>query len=87
MHPRQWLTGLWLLNDTVTTLQTVLDERRAELALEEDRFFDLVRQGNAGTVLGLDAKFSSSGGFQGYYPIPVKQMQLNTNLVQNINYR
>jgi hypothetical protein len=76
-----------LLNDTVTTLETILDERRAELALEEDRFFDLVRQDKAGTVLGLDTKFASSGGFEGYYPIPVKQMQLNTNLNQNRNYR
>jgi hypothetical protein len=79
--------GRALLKDTVTTLQTILDERRAELAMEEDRFFDLVRQGAAGTVLGLDVKFSPSGGFKGYYPIPVKQMQLNTNLVQNLNYR
>jgi hypothetical protein len=75
------------LNDTAATLEIILDERRAELAMEEDRFFDLVRQGKAGTVLGLDTKFASSGGFQGYYPIPVKQMQLNTNLEQNQNYK
>jgi hypothetical protein len=73
------------LNDTTATLQTVLDERRAELALEEDRFFDLVRQGNVGMITELAARFG--GGFQGLYPIPVKQMQLNNNLQQNQNYR
>ncbi|MGC3977483.1 MAG: RagB/SusD family nutrient uptake outer membrane protein [Paludibacteraceae bacterium] len=65
------------------SLQAVWDERRAELALEEDRFFDLVRTGKAATVL-------SSHGFQAgkneLFPIPTQQRQLNANLGQNTGY-
>lgn len=65
------------------TLQDILDERRAELALEEDRFFDLIRTGQAATAL------KNKGfvvGKHEVYPIPAAQMQLNTNLVQNNGY-
>ena len=72
------------LNDLGTpSLQEIWDERRAELALEEDRFFDLIRTGQAATVL-------QSKGFVAekneVYPIPSAQTQLNTNLVQNHGY-
>jgi len=64
-------------------LQDVRDERRAELALEEDRFLDLVRTGDAATVL-------SGKGFvapkNNLFPIPAAQRQLNTNLEQNPGY-
>jgi len=66
----------------VTSLQ-ILDERRAELALEEDRFFDLVRSGHAASVL------SSKGftpGKNEVFPIPSAQLQLNLNLTQNNGY-
>jgi len=64
-------------------LQDVRDERRAELALEEDRFFDLVRTGQAATVLsGLGFKSPKNN----IYPIPNSQIQLNANLTQNPNY-
>jgi len=70
-----------LLNSV--SLQDVWDERRAELALEEDRFFDLVRTGKAATVL-------AGNGFKAnkneIFPIPNSQMQLNKNLIQNPNY-
>lgn len=65
------------------TLQQILDERRAELAMEEDRFFDLVRTGQAATAL------QSKGfvvGKHEVYPIPAAQMQLNPNLTQNNGY-
>ena len=65
------------------TLQDIWDERRAELALEEDRFFDLVRTGQAQSVL------SSSGfvaGKNNLFPIPANQRQLNPNLEQNPSY-
>lgn len=65
------------------TLQEIWDERRAELALEEDRFPDLVRTGQASTAL------SSKGFVTGrneVYPIPSAQMQLNPNLTQNNGY-
>lgn len=87
------LTGLTALNkvrnraglpDAATfDLQTIYDERRAELAMEEDRFFDLVRTGKAATVLSnLGFKTSKNEVF----PIPSSQMQLNNNLVQNPGY-
>jgi len=65
------------------TLQQIWDERRAEFALEEDRFFDLVRTGQAAAAL------SSKGftvGKHEVYPIPTSQIQLNSNLTQNDNY-
>lgn len=65
------------------TLQQIWDERRAELALEEDRFFDLVRTGQAATALQSKGFVS---GKHNVYPIPAAQMQLNPNLVQNNGY-
>ena len=70
------------LLDSVT-LKDVWDERRAELALEEDRFFDLVRTGQAAQAL------ASSGFVEGknnLFPIPANQRQLNPNLEQNPGY-
>ncbi|HEX2975803.1 MAG TPA: RagB/SusD family nutrient uptake outer membrane protein, partial [Bacteroidales bacterium] len=68
---------------TGVTLQQVLDERRAELAMEEDRFFDLVRTGQAAAVLG---PLGFRAGKNEVYPIPSAQMQLNPNLTQNPGY-
>jgi hypothetical protein len=64
------------------TLQDIWDERRAELALEEDRFFDLVRTGQAATALANKGYVT---GKHEVFPIPSAQMQLNPNLKQN-NY-
>jgi starch-binding outer membrane protein, SusD/RagB family len=68
---------------TGATLQDIWDERRAELALEEDRFFDLIRTGQASAAL-------SARGFvigkHEVFPIPLTQRQLNDNLVQNNGY-
>ena len=65
------------------TMQDVWDERRAELALEEDRFFDLVRTGQAGKALG--AKGFSADKHK-VFPVPATQMKLNSNLEQNPGY-
>lgn len=65
------------------TLQNVLDERRAELALEEDRFLDLVRSGRASETLGA---LGFVEGKHNLFPIPSTQLQLNSNLKQNNNY-
>jgi len=65
------------------TLQQIWDERRAELAMEEDRVFDLIRTGQAAAAL------SSKGFVTGrheVYPIPSAQMQLNPTLTQNNGY-
>jgi starch-binding outer membrane protein, SusD/RagB family len=73
--------GLTALNSV--TLQDVWDERRAELALEEDRFFDLVRTGQASTKLVAKGYVE---GKNNVFPIPSAQMDLNSNLIQNTNY-
>lgn len=65
------------------SLQNVWDERRAELAMEEDRFFDLVRTGQAVTALA-DKGYNHAK--HQLFPIPSQQMQLNNHLTQNPNY-
>ena len=65
------------------TLENIYDERRAELALEENRFFDLVRWGKAEEVLG---PLGFTAGKNEVFPIPANQRQLNTALAQNPGY-
>ena len=64
------------------SLDAIKTERRLELAGEGHRFFDLVRWGNAATVLG-------SRGFKAgkneIFPIPSGELQ-GTKLIQNPNY-
>jgi len=68
---------------TDVTLQDIWDERRAELALEQDRFFDLIRTKQAVTVL-KDKGFEENK--HNLFPIPAQQRQLNINLIQNPGY-
>ena len=71
------------LESVNASLDNILDERRAELALEEDRFLDLIRTGQA------EERLSGLGYTEGknnLFPIPATQLQLNTNLRQNPNY-
>ena len=67
----------------MVTLQDVWDERRAEFALEEDRFFDLVRTGQASQALSANG---FTEGKNNLFPIPANQRQLNPNLQQNPGY-
>ena len=71
------------LADTTATLENIYDERRAELALEENRFFDLVRWGKAPEVLG---PLGFKAGKNELFPIPSAQRQLNTNLPATPGY-
>ncbi len=64
----------------------IWNERHVELAMEEDRFFDLVRQGNAGIVLRAQGKMFVDGKNE-VFPIPDKQITLSGGkLIQNANY-
>jgi len=74
--------GLADINSPV--LDDVLRERRLELAMEGDRFFDLVRTGQAATVL-------ASKGFtpnkNELFPVPQELIDLSEgNLTQNPGY-
>lgn len=71
------------LADTAATLEVVYDERRAELAMEENRFFDLVRWGKAAEVLG---PLGFTAGKNELFPIPSAQRQLNPNLPATTGY-
>jgi hypothetical protein len=67
---------------TGTALYTaILNERRLELAMEGDRFFDLVRTGQAATVLGPNFKT----GKHEVFPIPDQEIKIS-NLTQNNGY-
>ena len=82
------------------TLDDVKKEKRLELCMECVRFQDLVRWGDAESVLGNQGKkvpafkvdgvtypyTNSSYGFKSKHnllPIPLKEIQLNPNMVQN----
>jgi len=66
------------------SLQNIWDERRFELAFEDDRFFDLVRTGLAKTVL-VPQGFTYPKNV--FYPLPQAQIDLSNGiLVQNKNY-
>jgi len=64
------------------SLQAIKNERRAELAGEGHRWFDLVRWGDAPTVLGSRGFVA---GKHEIFPIPSRELQ-GTKLVQNPNY-
>src|SRR5258708_7200667 len=64
------------------TLANIYNERRLELATEGHRFFDLVRTGQAATVL---ASKGFKAGTNEVLPIPLQELN-NTKLVQNPGY-
>jgi hypothetical protein len=70
------------LASTPVSLAAIKSERRAELAGEGHRFFDLVRWGDAATKL---ASRGFRAGKNEVFPIPYKELQ-NTKLVQNPGY-
>ena len=75
-----------VLGVDVTTQQEVLDailhERRLELALEGDRWLDLVRRGVAQETVG----FPASRMHQELYPIPLNEIDVVPNMQQNPGY-
>ena len=80
------------------TLANIADEARHELAFENHRWTDLIRNGQAIPV--CTAKGVTLKGIYGWllpasfnvttdrliYPIPTREIQINTNLVQNPGY-
>jgi len=72
-----------LLPPVSATLENIYDERRAELCMEEDRFFDLVRTGRALEFLG---PCGFKAGKNEVFPVPYAQRQLNPNLEPTPGY-
>ncbi|WP_194768242.1 RagB/SusD family nutrient uptake outer membrane protein [Tamlana sp. I1] len=70
------------LPSTPVSMQAIAKERRIELAGEGHRWFDLVRTGNAASVLA-DRGFTA--GKNELLPIPLRELE-NTQIVQNPNY-
>lgn len=85
-------TNTNVLPDITTTDQTALrnairNERRIELAMEHDRFFDLVRWGTAKQVLHAAGKTNYVEGKHELLPIPNTQIQISKGvLTQNFGY-
>ena len=66
------------------TLEDVWDERRAELAMEKHRYFDLIRTNRAAQVLGPNGWQT---GKHELFPIPQSQIDLSDGvLIQNPGY-
>ena len=78
------------LTEVTTTDQSALrqaiwKERRLELAFEHDRWFDLVRTGQAATVMVAHGKPFVVGKHE-LFPIPNQQMLDTPDMVQNPNW-
>lgn len=68
------------------TLQSIWQERRWEMAMEHDRWFDLVRTGQAATAMQADGKTFIVGQHE-VFPIPDAQIVASGNrLGQNFGY-
>jgi starch-binding outer membrane protein, SusD/RagB family len=66
--------------------EAIWQERRVELAMEHDRFFDLVRQGRAAETLQKEGKRFVKGTHE-LLPIPALQIALSSGkLTQNNGY-
>jgi starch-binding outer membrane protein, SusD/RagB family len=76
-----------LLPKGAVTIDDVWQERRLELAMEHDRFWDLVRQGRAAQVMQAAGKTNFVAGKHELLPIPSSQIQLSGGqLTQNPGY-
>lgn len=68
------------------SIDNIWKERRVELALEHDRFWDLVRQGRASEVMNAVGKHFIAGTHE-LLPVPNSQIQLSGGkLTQNFGY-
>ncbi len=69
------------------TIDDVWQERHVELAMEHDRFWDIVRQGRAAQILHAAGKTNFTEGVHELLPIPNSQILLSANkLTQNFGY-
>ncbi|VBB43782.1 RagB/SusD domain protein [uncultured Paludibacter sp.] len=72
---------------TTVTLDQIYKERRLEMAMEHERWFDLVRTGKAQSAMAADGKIFVVGKYE-LFPIPEEQITLSKGLlIQNPNYQ
>lgn len=89
--------SLETLNNTYDFREAVRKERRMELAFENQRWFDLLRWGNAVTT--VNNYFASESFYSGYsytvnpieawqtlLPIPISVININPDAAQNVGY-
>lgn len=70
--------------DATSIRNAIWRERRAELAMESDRFWDVVRQGRGAEVFG---PLGFTSGKNEVFPIPAQAIQLSNGvLTQNAGY-
>ncbi|HOZ75364.1 MAG TPA: RagB/SusD family nutrient uptake outer membrane protein [Flavobacterium sp.] len=70
----------------VVTLQSILNERRWEMAMEHDRWFDLIRTGRAAAAMAANGKTFLVGTHE-LFPIPQEQITASGGrLQQNPGY-
>ncbi|MDR6786411.1 hypothetical protein ABIE26_005130 [Pedobacter africanus] len=70
---------------TSASIADIWKERRLELAMEADRFFDLVRTGQASTVLNALGKPFVAGKHE-VFPIPQQQINFSNGRIKQNNY-
>ncbi|MCB0638174.1 MAG: RagB/SusD family nutrient uptake outer membrane protein [Lewinella sp.] len=74
------------VTDKTQLRQIIWHERRVELALEQQRWFDLLRQGRAATVMQALGKDFVTGKHE-LFPIPQQEIDLSAGvLMQNPGY-
>ncbi len=73
--------------DQATVRAAIRQERRVELAMEQDRFFDLVRWGIAGPTLNAAGRPNFNPARDQLLPVPQTQIDISAGvLTQNPNY-
>jgi hypothetical protein len=69
------------------TINNIWQERHVELAMEHDRFWDIVRQGRAAEIMHAAGKENFVAGIHELLPVPSSQIALSGNrLSQNFGY-
>jgi len=69
---------------TAVTMQSILNERRWEMAMEHERWFDLVRTGQAAAAMAANGK-TFTVGVNEVFPIPQEQITASGNLLKQNN--
>nr|WKN34780.1 RagB/SusD family nutrient uptake outer membrane protein [Tunicatimonas sp. TK19036] len=84
VHMRSMPDSPITATDQATLRQLIYDERRAELAFEGERYYDLVRTGQAPTVLG---PLGFQEGRNELFPVPQSEIDITEGAVsQNPGY-